>query len=103
MSSTLLGGRANLATSQNVEEIFSLSSLKGFIWLAIIILLKVCLKPLAKLKIILIFSLNQFAHFDVTLDTIFVKCILENLVILHKFILMFCIPLHFTEPKRAWV
>ena len=38
-----------------------------------------------------------------SLDAVFVESVLEDLVVLDKFVLMFCIPLHFAEAKGAGV
>jgi hypothetical protein len=59
------------------------------------VLLKKGFEPLGELKVVLVASLGQFAHFDVALDAVFVKTILKNFVIFNKFIFVLGIPLNF--------
>ena len=54
----------------------TVSASKSIVRLSIPILLKICLKPLAELKIIKGSCLNQFVDFNMSLDSIFVKSIL---------------------------
>ena len=59
--------------------------------------------PLAKLEIVLVFGLYKFVDVDVTLDAIFIECVLEDLVVFNEFVLMFGAPLHSCKRKSIRV
>ena len=80
-----------------------LSPTKGVVWLATVVLLEVSFQPLAELEVVLVSSLLELGDIDVTLDSVLVEGLLENLVVLNEFILVFGIPLHLAEVESSGI
>lgn len=91
MSHLLVRG-SYFPASKNIKEILALSSCDGVIRLSIIVFLEVGFEPLAELEVVLILSLDELVYFDISLDAIFVKGVLELFVVLDIFILVLCVP-----------
>lgn len=94
---------SNFVSTGNVVQILVLAATGSIVRLSIILLVEKCLDPLNELKIVLVSGLNQLSDIDVTLDSILIETLLQNLVVVN--ILMFCLscPLDSTEGESAWV
>ena len=84
---------ANFATSQNVVKLLVLASCERVIFLAIVVLLKVSLQPLAELKVVEILALGELGDVDMSLDSVLVEGVLEDLVVLYELVLVLGAPL----------
>lgn len=76
---------------------------KRIIFFTIVILIEISLKPLAELEVVKISSLDELGHINMSLDAIFVKRLLEHLVVLNKLVFGLGLPLNFTEGEGSWV
>lgn len=58
---------------------------------------------MAELEVVKISSLDELGHINMSLDAIFVKRLLEHLVVLNKLVFGLGLPLNFTEGEGSWV
>jgi hypothetical protein len=100
---TISGGRRDLSTTKDVEELLAFAATYGIVGLTIVVLFEVGFEPLAELKVVLVLSLGELSNFDVSLDTVLVEGVLENLVIFDEFVLMLGIPFYLGELKGSRV
>jgi hypothetical protein len=100
---TVSGGRCDLASTQDVEEILALAAAEGIVGLSVVVLLEVGFEPLAELEVVLVLGLGELADFDVALDAVLVEGVLQDFVVLHEFVLVLGIPLDLAEGERARV
>ena len=99
----LAGGGANLTASQNVVELLISATTKGVVLLTIVVLLEVCLEPLAELEVVQVLGLDELGNVDVPLDSVPVKGLLEDLVVLDELVLMLGVPLDSAEGEGVGV
>jgi len=95
--------RADFAATKNIEEFLVIAATQCIVLLAIVVLFKIGLKPLAELKIIKIASLNQLRNVNVAFDAIFVEGHLKNFVVVDILVLVLGVPLDALEWECAWV
>ena len=86
-----------------IEEILTLAAIDSIVGLAIVVLLKEGLQPLAELEVVLILSLDELIDIDVALNSVFVKGLLQDFVVFDEFVLVFALPPHFAERERVRV
>jgi hypothetical protein len=80
-----------------------LAAAEGVVRFTIVILLEVGLEPLAELEIILVLCLSELPNLDVTLDAVLVEGVLEEFVVIDKFVFVFGVPLDLTDGEGAGV
>ena len=80
-----------------------IATTKSVIFVTIVVLVEVSFQPLAELKVIQVARLDQLCNIDVTLDTVLVESLLEDLVVLDEFVFVLCIPLDSFVREGAWV
>jgi len=103
-TSTLLGrGSTDLTSTKDVVKFLVLSPTDGVVWLTTVVLLEVSFQPLAELEVVLVSRLGELGDLDVTLNAILVEGSLENLVVFSEFVLVFGIPLNFTELESSGI
>jgi hypothetical protein len=96
-----LGVRVDFVASRNVVELLALATSWSIVGLPIVVLLKICFDPLTELQVILVFGFNEFSNIDVALDAILVKCCLQYLIVLYKFMFVLCLPLYSAVGEAA--
>ena len=74
-------------------KLLVLASCERVIFLAIVVLLKVSLQPLAELKVVEILALGELGDVDMSLDSVLVEGVLEDLVVLYELVLVLGAPL----------
>ncbi len=89
-----MGVRVDFVASRNVVELLALATGWSIVGLPIVVLLKVCFDPLAELQVVLVFSFDKLSDIDVAFDAILVECCLQDLIVLHEFMFVLCLPLN---------
>lgn len=84
-------------------KLLVLTAGKRVILLTIVVLLEVGLKPLAELKVVQVLSLDELGNVDVALDSVLVKGLLEDLVVVDVLVLGIGVPLDPAEGEGARV
>ena len=94
---------ADPTTTENVEKILISAPCQSVVLVARVILLEVCLEPLAELKIIQVARLDELSDVNVSLYSILVKGVLQDLVVVHEFVLVLGPPLNSGKGERVGV
>lgn len=93
LTALLLGCR-HFATSSDVKQLLVLASGGAIVGLSVVVLLEECLDPLTELEVVLVLGFAELGHINMALDSILIEGSLQYLVVLHKLVLMFGVPLH---------
>ena len=84
-------------------KLLVLAASNSVVLLTIIVLLEVCLEPLAELEVVQVASLHQLGDVDVALDSVLVEGLLEDLVVIDELVFVLGAPLDSTESERPRV
>lgn len=86
--------------ASEVIEVLAATATEGVIWFTAVVFLEVCFEPLTELEVVLVLSLNQLGHLDMSLDSVLVKGLLEHFVVFDEFVVILAVPSDLVEAER---
>lgn len=95
--------RSHLVSTEDVKQVLALPTPDRVIRLPIELDVEEALHPLEELKVVLVLSLDELVHIDVALDVVLLEGLLEDLVVLHIFVVVLGSPLDLCHGYRARV
>ena len=89
--------------TENVEEVLIFAPAQSIILVTRVIFLEVGLEPLAELEVVQVASLDQLADVNMSLDSILVERVLQDLIVVYELVLVLCAPLDSRKGERVGV